>query len=380
MEKSVSRLLKIFCLVLALGLPCFGQTTVYGGRGLMRVFTAEPIGRGHFFINTYFQTFLDPSKRNQSLGKDHTLSLAFTLGVTRRWELSVNPVVYQDDQKHVWGPPGDLRVGLKYASPLSYRAISTGLNFFANLPIAKAHNVAYEPYSSGKFGGGALGLVTIDMTDAFPIVPLKVYLNFGYYDHNFSGQPFSAEDDQYLIGAGIKFPIRSIVFFTEYSGEIFANNPALSHAENSTRVTQGLKFLGPWNFIIDLVGDLGLDKPVTGLVDPLNAKYRKDYADWKITLGLNYQVSGASGSERRLTTAVRLREDKRAMQELEQIRAERESADKKMKAMQESLEVNANATEEQPAANDPAESKPPEEKTPEEKVPEEKTPEKPPVQ
>jgi len=341
----------------------------------MRVFTAEPIGRGQFFVNAYFQTFLDPSKRNQSLGKDHTLSLAFTLGVTRRLELSVNPIVYQDDQKHVWGPPGDLRVGLKYASPISYRAFSTGLNFFANLPIAKTHNVAYEPYSSGKFGGGALGLVTIDMTDAFPLVPLKVYLNFGYYDHSFSGQPFAAEDDQYLVGAGVKFPIRSVVFFTEYSGEIFANNAAISRPENSTRVTQGLKFLGPWNFIIDLVGDLGLDNPVAGVIDPVNAKYRKDYADWKITLGLNYQVNGAGGSERRLTTAVRLREDKRAMQELEQIRAERESADKKIKTMQESLQENLNTGEEKPAENKPAETKPPEEKASEEKAPE-----KPPVQ
>jgi len=364
--ESVSRLLKVFCLVLALCLPCFGQTTVYGGRGLMRVFTAEPIGRGQFFINTYFQTFLDPSKRNQTLGKDHTLSLAFTLGVTRRAELCVNPVLYQDDQKHVWGPPGDLRVGLKYALPLSFRALSTGLNFFASFPVAKNHNVAYEPYSSGKFGGGVLGLVTVDMTDAFPVVPLKMYLNFGYYDHNFSNRPFTSEEDQYIVGVGLKFPIRSIVFYTEYSGEIFANNPAISRKENSMRLTQGLKFLGPWNFIIDLVADLGMDKPVTGMIDPLNAKYRKDYADWKITLGLNYQVSGAGGgSERRLTTAARLREDKRAMQELEQIRAERESADKKLKAMQESLEVNQEAAEGMPAEDKPSEQKPPEEKPPE---------------
>ncbi len=333
----------------------------------MRVFTAEPIGRGQFFINTYFQTFLVPSSKrnNLSLGKDHTLSLAFTLGVTRRVELYVNPVLYQDDQKHGWGPPGDLRVGLKYAAPLSFRAFSTGLNFFASFPIAKNYNVAYEPYSSGKFGGGVLGLLTIDMTDAFPIVPLKMYLNFGYYDHNFSGQPFTAEDDQYLVGAGLKFPVRSIVFYTEYSSEIFANNPAISRKENSMRVTQGLKFLGPWNLIIDLVGDLGLDKPVTDVIDPLNAKYRKDYADWKITLGLNYQVSAAGSSERRLTTAARLREDKRAMQELEQIRADRESADKKLKAMQESLEVNPDAAEEKPVEDKPAEQKPPEDKPPE---------------
>jgi len=369
--ERVSRLVKIFCLFLALSLPCYGQTTIYGGRGLMRIFTAEPIGRGQFFINTYFQTFLDPSKRNKSLGKDHTLSLGFTLGISRRAEICVSPVLYQDDQKHVWGPPGDMRVGLKYASPLSFGAFSTGLNFFVNIPIAKTPNVPFEPYSSGKFGGGLLGLLTVDMTDAFPVVPLKLYLNFGYVDHDFSGQPFTAEEDQYVIGAGLKFPIRSIVFYTEYTGEIFANNPIVSRKENSTRLSQGLKILGPWNFIIDFAADLGLEKPANISIDPLDplykkyADYKKDYADWKVTLGLNYQVGGRGGAERLPGAAARLREDKQAMEELDQIRLERENAEKNLKKMQENLED---------------EQKPPAEKTTEQKASEEKSSEnKPPL-
>ena len=369
--ERVSRLVKIFCLFLALSLPCYGQTTIYGGRGLMRIFTAEPIGRGQFFINTYFQTFLDPSKRNKSLGKDHTLSLGFTLGISRRAEICVSPVLYQDDQKHVWGPPGDMRVGLKYASPLSFGAFSTGLNFFVNIPIAKTPNVPFEPYSSGKFGGGLLGLLTVDMTDAFPVVPLKLYLNFGYVDHDFSGQPFTAEEDQYVIGAGLKFPIRSIVFYTEYTGEIFANNPIVSRKENSTRLSQGLKILGPWNFIIDFAADLGLEKPATISINPLDplykkyTDYKKDYADWKVTLGLNYQVGGRGGAERLPGAAARLREDKQAMEELDQIRLERENAEKNLKKMQENLED---------------EQKPPAEKTTEQKASEEKSSEnKPPL-
>lgn len=367
--ERVSRLLVAFCLSLVFCLPCFSQTTIHGGRGLMRVFTAEPIGRGQFFINTYFQTFLDHAKRNQSLGKDHTLSLGFTLGLSKRSEITVSPVLYQDDQKHVWGPPGDMRIGLKYATPLSVGAFSTGINFFANIPIAKNHNVQYEPYSSGKFGGGLLGLVTVDMTDAFPLFPLKLYLNFGYMDHDFSGQPFTAAEDQYLIGAGLKFPIRSIVFYTEYTGEIFANNAAVSRQENSTRVTQGLKILGPWNFIVDLAADLGLDKPASGLIDPLYAKYKKDYADWKVTLGLNYQVSGHGSGEHRPSAAARLREDKRAMDELEQIRIEREGAEKNLQKMENSLEAD-----QPPATDPPAEDKAAEEKSAAPKNSEEKPP------
>jgi hypothetical protein len=362
--ERVSRLLTIFGVSLAFSLPCLSQTTIYGGRGLMRVYTAEPIGRGQFFINTYFQTFLDradSAKRKNSLGKDHTLSLGFTLGLSKRTELTVSPILYQDDQKHLWGPPGDMRLGLKYATPLSFGGVSTGLNLFVNLPIAKNHNVAYEPYSSGKFGGGVLGLVTLDMTDAFPVVPLKLYLNFGYFDHDFSTQPFADEQDQYLVGAGVKFPIRSIVFYTEYSGEIFANNPGVSSQENSMRVSQGLKILGPWNFIIDFAADLGLEKPARAL-NPLYAKYKKDYADWKVILGLNYQAGGRGGAERRPSAAARLREDKRAMEELELIRVERESAEKNLKKMQEALEGDPKAAEAKPSDEKSAEDKPPEEK------------------
>jgi hypothetical protein len=371
--ERVSRLLTILCLPLALSLPSYGQTTIHGGRGLMRVYTAEPLGRGQFFVNTYFQTFLDPSKRNNSLGKDHTLSLGFTLGLSKRTELAVSPILYQDDQKHLWGPPGDMRLGLKYATPLAFGGISTGLNFFVNFPIAKNPNVPYEPYSSGKFGGGVLGLVTLDMTDAFPVVPLKLYLNFGYFDHEFGNQPFTDEQDQYLLGVGLKFPIRSIVFYTEYTGEIFANNSFVSQKENSARLSQGVKMLGPWNFIIDLAADLGLEQPGTISVDPLDplyAKYRnykKDYADWKIILGLNYQVGGRGGAERRPSAAARLREDKRAMEELDQIRVERESAGKNLKKMQDSLETDQN-----PTKDEPAEDKPPEEKATGNKPPEEK--------
>jgi hypothetical protein len=372
--ERVSRLLTAFCLLLALSLPCYSQTTIYGGRGLMRVFTAEPIGRGQFFINTYFQTFLDPSKRNNSLGKDHTLSLGFTLGVTRRTEITVSPVIYQDDQKHVWGPPGDMRVGLKYATPLTLGAFTTGLNLFANIPIAKNHNVAYEPYSSGKFGGGLLGLLTMDMTDAFPVVPLKLYVNFGYFDHDFSDQPLNDEEDQYLVGVGMKFPIRSLVFYTEYTGEFFANNPGVSSKENSTRLSQGLKILGPWNFILDFVADWGLEKPATGPIDPLYIKYKKDYADWKVTLGLNYQVKGHGGTEHRPNAAARLRKEKRTMQELEQIRIERENAEKSLTEMQESLETTDKPPAVKPPKNESTEQNPVEQKTTEDKSSQDKPP------
>lgn len=353
-----SRLLTFLGFALVFYLPCFGQTTIYGGRGLMRVYTAEPIGRGQLFVNSYFQTFLDPSKRGGSLGKDHTFSFGFTMGLSKRTELTLSPVLYQDDQEHIWGPPGDMRVGLKYATPLAFGGFSTGLSTFVNLPIAKKHNVSYEPYSSGKLGAGVIGLMTVDMTDTFPLAPLKLYFNFGYMDHHVGDQLFANAEDQYLFGLGLKFPIRSIVFYTEYTGEIFVDNPVASRAENSTRISQGIKILGPWNLIVDLAGDWGLHKPAA---QPANPFFQKDYADWKVILGLNYQVFW-HGAERRPSAAARLREDKRAMEEIDRIRLERESAEEKLKTMQDSLDEKKPADENLPEEKTPEDEKPPEEK------------------
>jgi len=322
--------------------PAAAQTTIYGGRGLMRVFSAEPLGRSQFFVNTYFQTFLDPSKRNNRLGKDHTLTLAFSVGLTHSLELTLLATPYQDDQKHVWGPPGDTHIGVKLALPLHVGGISTGVRGFMVLPTAKNANVPSEPYSSGKLGAGLQALVTVDMTQSFPLVPLKLYLNFGYMDHMLNDSFFTAEQDQYIFGAGIKFPIRSFVLHTEYTGEVFANNRNLAFAENSSRITQGVKFLGPWDMIIDLSADIGLDKPVQVVGEP--QYYQKDYADWKVILGINYQFTSRSSQEPALSSGNK-RQDERARRELDEIRGEREGAQQSLQDMEKALEEKQDDTE-----------------------------------
>jgi hypothetical protein len=269
-------------LSVTLGIAAFAsaQTTIYGGRGLLRVFTAEPLGHTQFFVHSSFMTYLDPSKRGgRTLGKDYTINLGFTLGITHSLEATLQAVPYQDDQRHVWGPPGDKRLGLKLALPVRLGGISTGVYGFTVIPTAKNSNVDYEPFSSGKLAVGMMGLATIDMTQSFPLVPLKMYLNFGYLAHDLKGSLFASEKDQYVFGAGLKFPIRSLVFHTEYTGEVFANNDSVSFAESSTRLTQGVKFLGPWDLVVDLAADIGLHKLTS---NPVSAVYQKDYADWKV--------------------------------------------------------------------------------------------------
>ncbi|MGH7496988.1 MAG: hypothetical protein ACREOO_31955 [bacterium] len=333
-----------FLLTATLGLAALAsaQTTMYGGRGLLRVFTAEPLGRSQFFVHSSFLTYLDPTKRGgKTLGKDYTINLGFTWGLTHSLEATVQAVPYQDDQLHVWGPPGDTRVGLKLALPARLGGISTGLYGFTVIPTAKNSNVPYEPYSSGKLAVGMMGLATIDMTQSFPLVPLKLYLNFGYLAHDLRGSLFASEKDQYVFGAGIKFPIRSFVLHTEYTGEVFVSNDSVAFAEGSTRLTQGIKFLGPWDLIVDLAADLGLHK-VAGT--PVSAIYQKDYADWKLVLSLNYQFGGGREESGPVLASTK-REDKRAQRQLDEIKTKRETAQRRLQDMEDVLKEKTDATE-----------------------------------
>ena len=302
----------------------------------MRTFTAETVGKSQFFISSFFQTFFIPTeKRSSALGKDHTLSLGFTLGLNHSMELTILAVPYQDDQQHVWGPPGDTQIGLKATLPVRLGAIATGVRGYVSIPTAKNHNVRFEPYSSDKVGAGLVGIVTADMTESFPLVPLKLNFNFGYMDHSLNGNFFIDEEDQFILGAGLKFPIRSFILYTEYSGEVFANNAAITYAENSTRITQGLKFLGPWNMIFDCAVDIGLDQPLSP--EQRASIYQKDYADWKVILGVNYQASfGSRNSQAK--KAAKKAEDKQLQQELETIRRTREGAQDTLQDMENSLQ------------------------------------------
>ena len=266
----------------------FSQTTLNGGRGLLRTYSAETVGRSKFYINSYFLSFFETEESQASLQKNHTLALGFTYGLSSKAELYARLTPYQDDQAHIWGPPGDSRLGFKFQTPLSGGIVLSAINLFASIPTGKNHNIPYEPYSSGKFGAAASAILSFDFTESFPLFPLKANLNFGYFDQNIKDAPFASPEDQYLLAAGIKFPIRSSILYTEYTAEIFANNPQVTkYSYNSQRITQGFKFLGPWDLIFDIAMDFSLSKKPEGGYDN---KYLKKYADWKFIVGVNYEM------------------------------------------------------------------------------------------
>lgn len=261
------------------------------------------------------------------------MSIGLTLGVGKSIELTGLITPYQDDQVTIWGPPGDSQLGLKFITPFSSHSIYSAVRVFANFPTAKKSNVPFEPYRSGELGIGGMGIITFDMTESFPLFALKANINFGYFDQNFRDELFNGPEDQYLLGIGFKFPVRSSILYTEYTAEIFANNN-VPFNQNPQRITEGLKVLGPWNLIIDFAFDFSVSKKPK-VIDYV---FYKEYATWKAIVGINYQLVTKSNryvnDPRKNATQKKPANDK-VYQEVQQ---KRENVQTELKRMEESLE------------------------------------------
>lgn len=335
--------------MLACSHALFAQTTVFGGKGLLRTHSAEVIDKSHFYVNSFFMTFLQAQKSQTSLGKDYTLSLGLTFGLTEHLEVTSRLVPYQDDQAHIWGPPGDTQIGIKFLTPFSGASVKTAGRFFVKIPTARTHNVPFEPYSSDKVGFGLMGIATFDMTNTFPLFPLKMHVNFGYMDHNASDGYFTDNEDQFLLRLGFKFPIRSSVLFTEYSAEVFAQNAVVDrYSLNSQRVTQGIKFLGPWNLIFDVAIDVSLSqKPDTGVQSP----FLKKYADWKVIAGINYPMVLRRDRPSR-TDRLAKKASAEEQKKLQEVLDNRQKVDEELKKMEESLQSEQKSEDKKKKKND----------------------------
>jgi hypothetical protein len=303
---------------------------------MFRVFSAETVQRGSVFVATSFLTFLQTTD-SRGFGNDHTLQLGLTYGLSPNLELTAKLVPYQEDQVHDFSVPGDTQFGIKWRTPFSTTSLITGLRGFIVLPTGRSHNVPFEPYSSGKLSLGAMAMITASVSQRYP---LKVYANVGYLDHNITTLFSNELTDQLLLGIGFKFPIHPFIMYTEYSGEIFVNNNAVSFKDNSMRLTYGLRFRGPFRTTMDMGVDVGLSRNLNPAPHPLI----HEYADWKIFAGISYQfdtmrVYGKSP----VASAKPVQKDESRM--LEEIKRKREQADRELEEMKKKLEEGENKPE-----------------------------------
>ncbi len=332
--KKIFFVLSAFFLVFPL--TAHSQVTMAGGKGLLRVFEAETVYPGHFYFNPFYNGYFTETATGNS-NEDHTMIFGLTLGLTNSFEVLAQLVPYQDDQTHIWGPIGDTRLGVKFHVPNKGSAIQNGLLAFTTFPTGINHNLPYEPFTYDANGWGLMWLTTFDFRKGAATLPLKLSLNLGYHDMDWSDRYFSDKKDQLLAAVGIKFPIRSSLLYTEINGEIFINNPdQVPFSQNLFRVTQGIRFLGPWHLVCDIAADLGLGGDNSNDIENFANPYMKNYADWKIIVGFTYRTT----LFKHLTREEKIQQRKQREEDnkLDAIRKKREKVVKDLEEMKKKLE------------------------------------------
>lgn len=312
----------------------YSQVTMYGGKGLFRVLSAEPVNPTDIFINGTLSMYFN-KVGPEALEKYYNVNLNATVGLAKYLEIFLNVIPYQDDQYHILGRFGDTKIGLKYLTPIATEQFKFGLIGFYKFPTADSSNVKYELFSTNKPSWGVKALFTLDFMEIFPTFPIKFNLNFGYMDHNIYDRYFSSEIDQLLIGSGLKFSVRSVQVYLEYSGEIFFNNPGeVDFNQNSMRITPGFRFLGPWQNTIDLAFDFALTN-----YDSLKGTdfcFHKEYFEWKFTVGLTHRFSVFKYFDK--TAKLERKKQLEELRKLEEIRKKREKANEDLDKMKKILD------------------------------------------
>ena len=311
----------------------YSQVSFTGGKGLARVLSADLVRASDIYVNWNLSTFMKQTSPS-TLSKYYRSNLNVTVGMASYLELFLNFVPYQDDQKHLWGQIGDTNFGFKYLTPLSTNFFKFGISGFYKFPTARIGNVAYESFFTDKPAWAIKGLITLDFIHMMPTFPLKFNFNLGYMDHDIYDQFFTSKIDQMLIGAGFKFSIRSIQFYTEYTGEIFFNNSQqVAYNQNSLRLAQGIRFLGPWANTIDFNFELGLTK-----YDSLKNLdiFHKEYFGWKVRLGITHRFSVYKYFDK--TAKLQRLKEEEERRKLELIKKKREKVKEDLQRMKNSLD------------------------------------------
>lgn len=309
----------------------FAQVALQGGRGLMRVLSADVINPTDIYISSYLSMYLEKTGP-QRMAKYYRVNLNGTFGLSKYFEMSCSIVPYQDDQYHLFGRFGDSELAAKLLLPFSSSNFQIGIQNFFKFPTAKVANVPYEVFSSNKFGWGGRALFTFNFSKTTNIIPFKLIANIGYYDHNITDEFFTSKIDQMLFGLGINIPVRSQQFFIEYTGEIFNNADSVNFNENSSRISTGTKILGPFGLILDVVADVGLSKRSSIAHSNL---FHKDYSYWRVWLGVTYRFTLFKYFDKSEKLAKEKKEQEK--KKLERIKKRRQKATSEMDEMKEIL-------------------------------------------
>ncbi|MBN2011583.1 hypothetical protein JW960_19790 [candidate division KSB1 bacterium] len=311
------------------------QVTMSGGRGLLRVQSANVVAPADIYVNGIYSTYFEKI-RPEKLATFHSIYLNGTVGLSHNLEFVLNLVPYLETQDLILGRLGDTQVALKYMLPLSSSFFQWGLQAFYKFPTAYEPNVRYEVFYTDKQAWGTRFLTTMDFVNVFASSPFKLIMNIGYLDHDISDDFFKSEIDQLLFGVGIKVPFHSNQIYLEYTGELFINNhsDSLGFNDNPTRVSLGMSFLGPKKLTMDIAGDVSLAKPIPWQQNDIGI-FPKDVADWRVWFGATYRFSVYKYFDKSAKIAREKREQE--LRKLERIKKKRIRANRDIDKMRELL-------------------------------------------
>ena len=339
--------LSISIWLLASASPGLAQVTLGGGKGHLRVHDADPVPAGQLYINLFYSLYIEKISTSfpvgtgigarEELAVDHTLNLALTLGLSNTFELVLHAVPYQDNQRDLFGPIGDSRIGMKFHIPNRGSILQTGIYSYISMPTAPLHNIQYEGFSMDAYGWGITGLASLDLRSSTMALPVKFLFNVGYRDQDWGDRFFTADYDQLLTGIGFKFPIRSSLLYVETTGEIFINQTdRLSLRQNLIRFSSGLRFLGPRQLVFDVAADIRLGNYTPSYAEMSENPFLKRYADWKILLGVTHrmQLFEPVTAEKRSRSQQQVEEQKKS----EEIRKQREQVNRELEELRKKVE------------------------------------------
>jgi len=161
-------------------------------------------------------------------------------GLSNNYEIGLSQVMYQDAHGGKSGKgynlPDDIHLKLKMTSlgPADL-PIRFGFQIASRIPTAKYHNVPFEPYSAGKFEFSLMALASFSVNSQLPEHSLNAHANFGYLDHNDSGEKLAEGDadiqyesvgsKELIYALGIVYPVSKFNFSFEFYGNRYLTRP-----------------------------------------------------------------------------------------------------------------------------------------------------------
>lgn len=294
-----------------------------GGRGLPHLNTAWTLPRGQFtlhaFGSSYYQTVVkkvgNVPQAKTFWDVQSALALYFASGKNLEW--AVKQIVYQDTHRgEGYNVPDDLFLNMKFGSFGSKLSpLKVGLILNGRIPLAKEHNILFEPYSGGSVEMGLLGAASYSPDLLIPENAFNLHVNFGFWHHNDTGKLLTGlpndtlavlkPSQEFLWGTGFAVPTTQFDFSFELYGRMFLTKPPVTAYSRedaiyfSPSVNYRPKHWAALNVGFDfrLTQDKEETRYDTGL--PVINTDLPSYPAWRVNFGATFHLNQAAPPDNR---------------------------------------------------------------------------------